>query len=29
MREAQHHQMKLYHIGRMTEPGNAMVMNAK
>jgi hypothetical protein len=28
MLEAQHHQMKLYHIGRMTEPGNAIVMSA-
>jgi len=26
-REAQHHQMKLYQIGRITEPGNAMVMS--
>jgi thiamine-monophosphate kinase len=28
VREAQNHQIQLYHIGRMTEPGNAMVMSA-
>ena len=28
VREAQNHQLKLYQIGRMTEPGNAVVMSA-